>query len=102
MPAFYGLAFVGFAATASGLAWLSLRPRVARGRLSTPIGYAGHASLLAIITLFALWLQSLRTLSLALVLLLVALYVFLELALLFGMRGGVELKLRSRVPGFGV
>jgi hypothetical protein len=99
MPAFYAMAFVGMAAAASAIAWLALKPRAHKGRLRTPIGYVGHASLLATISLFALWLQSLRTLTLPVALLLVGLYVFLELALLFGTRGGVELKIRARALG---
>ena len=98
-PAFYGMAFVGVVATASAMSWLALKPRAYKGRLRTPVGYVGHASLLAIISLFALWLQSLRTLTLPVTLLLVGLYAFLELALLFGTRGGVELKLRARALG---
>jgi hypothetical protein len=99
MPAFYGMAFVGVVAAASAMAWQALKPRPHNGRLRTPVGYVGHASLLAIISLFALWLQSLRTLTLPVALLLVGLYVFLELALLFGTRGGVELKIRARALG---
>jgi hypothetical protein len=99
LPAFYVLAFFGVVATASGASWLALRPRAVEGRLRTPIGYVGHSSLLAIISLFALWLQSLRVVTLPVVVLLFGLYMFLELALLFGTRGGVELKLRVRTLG---
>jgi hypothetical protein len=49
--------------------------------------------LLAVISLFALWLQSLRMLSPLVAVLLVGLYAFLELAILFGTRGSVELPL---------
>jgi hypothetical protein len=47
--------------------------------------------LLAFIALFALWLQSLRMLTPTVAVLLVGLYGFLELAILFGTRGSVEL-----------
>lgn len=56
------------------------------------MGYAGHGGTLAAIALFGLWLQSLRMLTPTVTFLLVGLYVCLELALLFGTRGTVDVK----------
>jgi hypothetical protein len=50
--------------------------------------------LLSVIALFAMWLQGLRTLTPLVVILLIGLYAVLELAVLFGTRGSVELPLR--------
>lgn len=91
LPLFYILAFSGIANSAALLAWLALRPRVHAGRLRTPAGYVGHSMLLASIALFALWLQTLGMLTLTAALLLFGLDLFLELALLFGTRGSVEI-----------
>jgi hypothetical protein len=93
LAAAYGLAFAAITCTATLAAWLALRPRLHSGRLASPLGYVWHAMLLAVITLFALWLQSLRMLSPLVAVLLVGLYAFLELAILFGTRGSVELPL---------
>lgn len=90
LPTLYLFLFVALTATSSLLAWLALLPRPSGGRLRTPLGYVGHAMLLSTIALFGLWLQSLRMLTLTVALLLVGLYVFLELALLFGTRGSVD------------
>jgi hypothetical protein len=89
----YALAFAAITCTATLGAWLALRPRMQNGRLASPLGYIWHAMLLAVITLFALWLQSLRMLSPLVAVLLVGLYAFLELAILFGTRGSVEVPL---------
>jgi hypothetical protein len=89
----YALAFAAITFTATLGAWLALRPRLPSGRLASPLGYVWHAMLLAVITLFAVWLQSLRMLTPLVGLLLVGLYGFLELAILFGTRGSVELPL---------
>jgi hypothetical protein len=43
-----------------------------------------------------MWLQTLRTLTPVVVVLLIGLYVFLELAVLFGTRGSVELPVRQQ------
>lgn len=91
----YLFAFTGITSTAAIGAWALLRPRAPQGRLESPAGYVGHAVLLALIALFALWLQSLHMLTPTVALLLVGLYTFLELALLFGTRGAVELDLSS-------
>src|ERR671928_1906998 len=91
----YALAFAGITCTGSLAAWATLRPRLQSGRLASPLGYVWHAMLLATISLFALWLQSLRMLSPLVALLLVGLYAFLELAILFGTRGSVELPLED-------
>jgi len=48
--------------------------------------------LLAVIVLFGVWLQALRTLTPIVALLLLGLYAVLELAVLFGTRGSVELR----------
>ena len=96
VAAFYVFAFVGISDTAALLAWVAARPRRRDGNLQTPARFIGHAMLLAIIVLFALWLQSLRMLTGTAAALLVALYVFLELALLFGTRGSVDIEVESR------
>jgi hypothetical protein len=87
-------AFVGITASGAFLFWLARRPRFEDGKLKSPAGYLGHSMLLAIIVLFAMWLQALRTLTPIVVLLLVGLYAVLELAVLFGTRGSVELPVR--------
>jgi hypothetical protein len=90
----YVFAFTAITATGALIAWLVLRPRLDEGRLRSPAGYLAHAMLLALIALFALWLQSLRVLTPIVAILLIGLYTFLELAVLFGTRGSVELPLR--------
>jgi hypothetical protein len=90
----YVFAFAGITSSSALLLWAARRPRVADGQLSSPAGYLGHAMLLAIIILFGVWLQSLRALTPVVALLLVGLYAFLELAVLFGTRGSVELPVR--------
>jgi hypothetical protein len=90
----YLFAFTAISSTAALLAWALFRPRAPYGQLRSPAGYVGHATLLASIGLFALWLQSLRMLTPVVALLLVGLYGFLELALLFGTRGAVDLDVR--------
>jgi hypothetical protein len=82
----YVFAFAAITSTGALLAWLALGRRT-----RSPAGYLSHAMLLAVIALFALWLQTLRTLTPIVVVLLIGLYVFLELAILFGTRGSVEL-----------
>ncbi len=96
LVAFYLFAFTGLSATAALAAWLALRQRQPAGRLRSPTGYLGHAMLFAAIVLFALWLQSLRMLTPVAAALLLGLYLFLELALLFGTRGAVDLNVPSR------
>ena len=96
IAAFYVFAFVGISDSAALLACVAVRPRFRDGSLQTPARFIGHAMLLATIVLFALWLQSLRMLTATSATLLVALYVFLELALLFGTRGSVDLEVESR------
>jgi len=90
----YVLAFVGVTATGALILWLLRRPRTDEGRLKSPAGYVSHSMLLAIIVLFAMWLQTLRTLTPIVALLLFGLYAVLELAVLFGTRGSVELPMR--------
>jgi len=90
----YVLAFVGVTATGALILWLLRRPRTDEGRLKSPAGYVSHSMLLAIIVLFAMWLQTLRTLTPIVALLLFGLYTVLELAVLFGTRGSVELPMR--------
>jgi hypothetical protein len=94
----YLFAFTAVSSTAALLAWALFRPRTSDGQLRSPASYVGHAALLASIGLFALWLQSLRMLTPVVALLLLGLYAFLELALLFGTRGAIDLDLR-RAPG---
>lgn len=104
MAAFYLFAFAGLATTASLLAWVAARAgrNSAGGHLATPAGFLGHGMLLAGISLFGLWLQSLRMLSLTVALLLAGLYVFLELALLFGTRGAVDVPAPETSHPYGV
>jgi hypothetical protein len=90
----YVFAFTALTATGALIAWLVFRPGREEGRLRSPAGYLAHSMLLAVIALFALWLQSLRVLTPIVVLLLIGLYTFLELAVLFGTRGSIELPLR--------
>jgi hypothetical protein len=90
----YVFAFAAITSSATLLIWLALRPRADDGRLRSPAGYLPHSMLLGVIVLFALWLQTLRTLTPIAVLLLVGLYAVLELAVLFGTRGSVELPMR--------
>jgi hypothetical protein len=90
----YVFAFTAITATGALIAWLVLRPRLEQGRFRSPAGYLAHSMLLAVIALFALWLQSLRVLTPIVAILLLGLYTFLELAVLFGTRGSVELPLR--------
>jgi hypothetical protein len=90
----YVFGFVAITSTTAVLVWVARRPRADDGQLKSPVGYFGHSMLLAIIVLFAMWLQALRTLTPVVALLLVGLYAALELAVLFGTRGSVELPLR--------
>lgn len=98
----YVFAFAAITSSGALLAWIALRPRHAqpqgepasaatRGQLKSPAGYLAHSMLLAIIVLFAAWLQALRTMTPLAAVLLIGLYAFLELAVLFGTRGSVEL-----------
>jgi hypothetical protein len=90
----YVFGFVAITATGALSIWLARRPRFEDGTLKSPAGYLTHSMLLAIIVLFAVWLQALRTLTPIVALLLLGLYVVLELAVLFGTRGSVELPIR--------
>lgn len=90
----YVFAFVGITSTVTLLMWLARRPRTDGGHLKSPVGYLAHSMLLALILLFAMWLQALRTLTPIVALLLIGLYAVLELAVLFGTRGSVELPIR--------
>jgi FtsH-binding integral membrane protein len=90
----YVFAFVAITATAALCMWVARRPRTEDGQLKSPAGYLMHAMLLAIIVLFGMWLQALRTLTPLVGLLLAGLYAVLELAVLFGTRGSVELPMR--------
>jgi hypothetical protein len=85
----YVFAFGAITGTAAVVAWLAL----GRGRRS-PASYLAHTMLFALIVLFAVWLQTLRTLTPVVAVLLIGLYVLLELAVLFGTRGSVELPVR--------
>jgi hypothetical protein len=92
----YVFAFAALTSTVALLAWVvQLRPgRDPQASLRSPAGYLAHSMLLSIIVLFAVWLQTLRTLTPIALVLLVGLYVCMELALLFGTRGSVELPVR--------
>jgi hypothetical protein len=90
----YVFAFAAITSTGAVLAWLALRPRADQGRLRSPAGYLAHSMLLAVLVLFAVWLQTLRTLTPIVAMLLIGLYAILELAVLFGTRGSVELPLQ--------
>jgi hypothetical protein len=90
----YVFAFVAITGSVSVVVWLARRPRSDDGQLKSPAGYMGHAMLLAIIILFGMWLQALRTLTPVVAVLLVGLYAVLELAVLFGTRGSIELPIR--------
>ena|SRR5947207_4026054 len=94
LPTAYAFAFVAITASAAVLAWVVRRPRTEDGQLKSPAGYLVHAMLFAVILLFALWLQALRTLTPIVALLLLGLYAVLELAVLFGTQGSVELPVR--------
>jgi hypothetical protein len=87
----YVFAFTATTGTAALTAWVAVRPRLEDGRLASPLSYLGHTMLLGVIALFGLWLQSLRMLTPMVAVLLVGLYGLLELAILFGTRGSVEL-----------
>jgi hypothetical protein len=95
LVAAYVFAFVAITSSVAVLMWLGRRPRGEDGQLKSPAGYLAHSMLLAIIVLFALWLQALRTLTPIVALLLLGLYGVLELAVLFGTRGSVELPVRN-------
>jgi drug/metabolite transporter (DMT)-like permease len=90
----YVFGFVAISSSVSLLVWLARRPRSEDGQLKSPAVYIGHAMVLSIIILFAMWLQALRTLTPVAALLLIGLYAVLELAVLFGTRGSVELPIR--------
>jgi hypothetical protein len=90
----YVFAFAAITSSGTLGIWLALRPRTDDGRLQSPAGYLPHAMLLSVIVLFALWLQGLRTLTPIVVVLLIGLYAVLELAVLFGTRGSIELPVR--------
>lgn len=90
----YTFAFAGLTSTCALVAWLAVRPRSDDGRLKSAAVYLVHAMLLAVIVLFGLWLQALRSLTPTVGLLLVGLYATVELAVLFGTRGSVELPMR--------
>src|SRR5690348_13219765 len=90
----YVFAFVAITATAAVFMRLLRRPRTPDGQLKSPAGYLMHVMLLAIIVLFGMWLQALRMLTPVVGLLLVGLNAVLELAVLFGTRGSVELQMR--------
>lgn len=94
--ALYVLLFTALTATSSLAAWIVLRPRRHAGHLRGAARYVGHAMLFSTIALFGLWLQSLRMLTGVVAVLLAVLYLFLELALLFGTRGSVDVDVQLR------
>jgi hypothetical protein len=94
VAAVFVFAFVAVSCTSTLLVWVVRRPRTEDGRLKSPAGYVPHAMLLAVIVLFGAWLQALRTLTPVVALMLIGLYALLELAVLFGTRGSVDLPIR--------
>src|SRR5438105_6382980 len=90
----YVFAFVALTTTAALVVWLARRPRTVDGFVASPAGYLAHGMLLSVIVLFGVWLQGVRALTPIVALLLIGLYAILELAVLFGTRGSVELPLR--------
>lgn len=94
LVAAYVFAFVALTASGALVMWVIRRPRSDEGKLESPAGYIAHAMLLAVILLFGMWLQALHTLTPIVALLLIGLYAVLELAVLFGTRGSVELPMR--------
>jgi ABC-type proline/glycine betaine transport system permease subunit len=94
MLAAYVFAFAAITSSGALLAWIAFRPRQADGRLKSAAVYLAHWMLLAVIVLFGVWLQALRTLTPIAGLLLIGLYAAVELGVLFGTRGSVELPMR--------
>jgi ABC-type proline/glycine betaine transport system permease subunit len=91
----YVFAFAAITSSGALVAWLALRPRSEDAQLRSPAGYLAHSMLLATILLFGMWLQTLRTLTPIVVVLLIGLYAILELGVLFGTRGSVELPVQQ-------
>jgi hypothetical protein len=94
LAALYVFAFVGVTGLGAVALWCVRRPRDESGALASPARYLTHAMLLATIALFGLWLQTLRALTPVVAVLLIGLYAFLQLAVLFGTRGSIELPMR--------
>ncbi|GAC1329199.1 MAG: hypothetical protein NVSMB2_28320 [Chloroflexota bacterium] len=94
LAALYVFAFVGVTGVGALALWAARRSRDEGGELVSPARYLTHAMLLATIALFGLWLQTLRALTPVVAVLLIGLYAFLELAVLFGTRGSIELPMR--------
>jgi hypothetical protein len=86
----YAFGFAAITGTVALLGWLI----VGRGR-GSPAAFIPHAMLLGVLVLFAVWLQALRMLTPIVAVLLVGLYIIIELAVLFGTRGSVELPVRQ-------
>jgi hypothetical protein len=84
--AFYALFFVAMSLSAAILFWWLARAPAAR-RWTTPSRYLGHAMLLSGLLVFALWLQSLRMLTLLNAVLLLGIFAMLELMLVLTSRG---------------
>src|SRR3979490_1122300 len=74
----YVFAFAALTSSGAPLAWLGRRPPLDEGRLRSPAGYLAHSMLLAVIVLFAVWLQTLRTLTPIAAMLLIGLYAIME------------------------
>jgi hypothetical protein len=78
LPAFYGSLFLALSASAAVLLSLGSRPKEARRAARGTAYYLPHTMLGSFLLLFALWLQSLRMLTLPNGLLLLALFVLIE------------------------
>lgn len=94
LAALFTFAFAGVTATGALVLWAIRRPRDEAGALASPARYLTHAMLLATIVLFGFWLQTLRALTPVVAILLFGLFAFLELAVLFGTRGSIEVSMR--------
>jgi hypothetical protein len=90
----YVFAFTAVTTTVALITWAVFRPRDAEGQLATPARYLAHAMVFAFLLVFAFWLQGMRSLTPIVAALLIGLYAVLELAILFGTRGSVELPVR--------
>ncbi|MBI4493734.1 MAG: hypothetical protein HY690_13160 [Chloroflexi bacterium] len=86
LAGFYALLFLALATTVTLVAW-SLWPAASEEEVRRPpLRYLSHGMLFSSLALFALWLQSLRMLTPLNATLLLALYAFMEVAVIVGQR----------------